>query len=64
MKLTELKDFVSGHRSMIAAAQALEVPKQNVSYALRGVKGRTFVLEQDDGQLVMLREVPKRTGSQ
>lgn len=60
MKLTTLRDFVDGQRSLIGAAEVLNVPKQNVSYALRGVKGRTFVLEEDDGTLVMLREVPKR----
>ena len=63
MKLTTLREFVDGHQSIISAAKTLGVPKQNVSYALRGVKGKTFVLTEDDGNLVLLREVPKRKGA-
>jgi hypothetical protein len=60
MKITPLKEWIEGHRSLTGAAEVLNVPKQNLSFALNKVKGMTYVLEEDDGTLRLLREVAKR----
>ena len=37
MKITPLKEWIEGHRSLTAAAEVLDVPKQNLSFALNKV---------------------------
>ncbi len=63
MKLTELNLFVQEYKSMRAAASELNLPVQNVHWALNKVKGRTFVVQNDDGTYMLLREVVSKKGS-
>lgn len=63
MKLTELSEFLKEYKSMRAAADELGLPVQNVHWALTKVKGRTFVMKDDDGKYMLLREVVSKKGS-
>lgn len=58
MEIKTLKDFVTEHGTLTAAAEVIGVSKQNLSYALNKVKGETYVL---DGRK-LLREVPLKKG--
>lgn len=55
-----LEQFVAKYKSLRSAAEALAVPAQNLSWILRKVKGRTFVMEESDGVYTLLREVSQR----
>lgn len=63
MKLTELSEFVKDYKSMRAASDELGLPVQNVHWALTKVKGRTFVLKDEEGNYMLLREVVSKKGS-
>nr|UVX62869.1 MAG: hypothetical protein [Bacteriophage sp.] len=63
MKLTELSEFVKEYKSLRAASTELGLPVQNVHWALNKVKGRTYVLLQEDGTYMLLREVVSKKGS-
>lgn len=63
MKLTTLDDFTKEYKSLRAAATALGLPVQNIHWALRHVKGKTYVLQGEDGTYKLLREVVSKKGS-
>lgn len=63
MKLTELSLFIQEYKSMRAAASELNLPVQNIHWALNKVKGRTYVLQDDEGNYQLLREVVSKKGS-
>lgn len=62
MRLIELSEYVKEFKSLRSASEALSLPVQNVHWALTKVKGKSFVLEEDDGTLRLLREVVQRKG--
>ena len=63
MKLTELSEFVTEYKSLRAAATELGLPVQNVHWALNKVKGRTYVLKDEEGKYMLLREVVSKKGA-
>lgn len=56
-KLHTLEDFLKGKKSLRQAASALDIAPQSLSWMRNKVDNNTFILEDEDGSLTVLREV-------
>lgn len=61
MKIYPLPEWVEIHGSITKAAAALGVSKQNLSYSLKNVKGKSYVMVSKE-EKKLLREVPLKKG--